>query len=104
MRYLFPSHTARLSSCIPKSENETQPVVLAGNVLFPAPETKASPVRASIEFVSSVELHIVGTRQIAAYVQASELDGAEDEAAADELPESVDRDVRLPHSPLYVNT
>lgn len=74
MRYLFPSHTARLSICIPKSENDTHPVVFAGSVSFPLPDMRAAPVRASTELVNCVELHIEGTRQIEAYVQESELE------------------------------
>jgi hypothetical protein len=95
IKYLFPSQIARLSVCIPKSENGTQPVVLLDIVWFPVSKSMASPVSASIEPVNWVALHVEGTRQVDANVQD------EDEVEFEASPASA---VRLPHDPLYVNT
>lgn len=96
IKYLLPSQIARLSSCIPKSENDTQPVVLLESVWFPS---TASPVSASIEPVDIVALHIEGTKQVEANVQSNDEGDEEEESEA-----SPAREVRLPHDPLYVNT
>lgn len=88
---------------MPKSENDTHPVVFVGKVSFPDPESMAFPVWVSIEPVNRVELHVEGTRQIEEKVHESVFELVEFIDVV-ELEDPFDREVRLPHAPLYVNT